>query len=86
MQDTPYKSRFIYLITNRHPEVQTGRRPCLYVHHSIKRKERQFYQNYRSFMADRVGFVLACGLGQSRVRPSTGRPFNTATFESPYYL
>ena len=26
------------------------------VHHSTKRKERQFYQNYRSFVADRVGF------------------------------
>ena len=30
-------------------------------------------------MATEEGFALACGLGQSRVWPSIGRPFNTAT-------
>ena len=29
-------------------------------------------------MAAEEGFALAYGLGQSRVWPSTGRPFNTA--------
>ena len=34
-------------------------------------------------VAERKGFALACGLGQGRLRPATGRPFTTDPFESP---
>ena len=34
-------------------------------------------------MAAEEGFALACGLGQSRVWPSAGGPFNTATVRIP---
>ena len=33
-------------------------------------------------MAERKGFALACGLGQGRLRPATGRSFTTDPFES----
>ncbi len=32
--------------------------------------------------SEREGFVLACGLGQGRICPATGRTFNTDPFES----
>ena len=34
-------------------------------------------------MAERMGFALACGLGQGRLRSAIGRPFTTDPFESP---
>lgn len=48
-----------------------------HVHHNTKRKERQFYQNYRSFVAEKEGFepsipfwgihdFQSCALGQLR--------------------
>ena len=44
-------SRYIGLITNRHPAAQTG-----FGYNTTNRKARQFYQNYRAIMAEAVGF------------------------------
>ena len=40
-------SRYIGLITNRHPAAQTG-----FGYNTTNRKARQFYQNYRAIMAE----------------------------------
>ena len=45
-------SRYIGLITNRHPAAQTG-----FGYNTTNRKARQFYQNYRAIMAERKGFA-----------------------------
>ena len=47
---TSDKSRFVFLLADRHPVAQTCPQSLLCVHHSTKNKARQFYQNYRAFL------------------------------------
>ena len=42
----------------------------------------RLYPNQSPYMAQRVGFGLACGLGQARLWSHTVAPFTTAPFES----
>ena len=71
------KLRFICMLTNRHPTTQTCPRPRLLCHHhSTKRKERQFYQNYRSFMEkDYENESALCVFGQQL--ENLGSPFKS---------
>ena len=39
-------------------------------------------RNPADYLAERKGFALACGLGQGRLWPATGRSFTTDPFES----
>ncbi|MBR2553981.1 MAG: hypothetical protein IKE94_03865, partial [Aeriscardovia sp.] len=54
----------IYLSANQsnpHPAVQTGPQALPCVHHSTKRKERQFYHHYRSFLkSGKINNRLLC--------------------------
>jgi len=69
MNVPPVKCRFVDLFTNYRPAVRTSHlaRPSIMElkYHTAKRKERQFYQNYRSFLVevrrDCLHFFSACG-------------------------
>ena len=53
-------SRYIGLITNRHPAAQTG-----FGYNTTNRKARQFYQNYRAIMAEMERFACICALRET---------------------
>ena len=70
--------------SNQHPAVQTGpqARPC--VDHSTKRKERQFYLHYRSFMVREAGLDLPCGQAGPRLWEVPGASFTRAPVQAHF--
>jgi hypothetical protein len=71
-------SRYIGLITNRHPAAQTG-----FGYNTTNRKARQFYQNYRAYMVEVGGIDLRCGGGRVAGKRAAGTFSYTAPVRFP---